>query len=195
MKDTQTDAAAEEAIEEAIRLVADSVGDLMEFWNFKPSMGKVWTVLYLSQEPLSADDIVHRTGLSAGSVSMTLNELRTWGVVHKVRRPGERRRLYEPETDIWSMVTHVFRERELKVVRSAIESFAAAARLLDEHSISGDPRTTLRGRFVATRVRLLLDLSHTGERLLERLASSGELDLTPLRGWLQRVRRRSAVRP
>ncbi|MCB9764162.1 MAG: hypothetical protein H6739_30605 [Alphaproteobacteria bacterium] len=183
---------ADAAIDEAIRTAAETIGELMEFWNFKPSMGKVWTVLYLSQEPLSAEEIGQRTGLSAGSVSMTLSDLQLWGVVHKVRRAGERRRLYKPETDIWSMVTRVFREREQRLVRQSIRNLEDALRLLDEQARTSSPQVMLRGRFVATRVRLLLDLARTGERLLERLARSGELDLSPLRGWLESVRRRTA---
>src|SRR5690606_26006771 len=37
-------------------LVSEAVGRLMEFWGFKRNMGRVWTVLYLSVDPLSAGD-------------------------------------------------------------------------------------------------------------------------------------------
>ena len=47
--------------EKATILVASTIGDLMAFWNFKPSMGRVWTVLYLSKVPMVAEDIVVRT--------------------------------------------------------------------------------------------------------------------------------------
>jgi DNA-binding transcriptional regulator GbsR (MarR family) len=154
-------------------------------------MGKVWTVLYLFQEPMSAEEIVERTGLSAGSVSMTLNDLQLWGVVHRVRQDGERRRLYAAETDIWAMVTRVFKDRELKLVRRSIQSLNDALTVLEQETLTSDPSVMLRGRFVATRVRQLLDLARTGERLLERLSRSGELDLHPLRSWLDTVRRAS----
>ena len=191
MSEAQTTLSPDEAIEQAVALAAECLGELMEFWNFKPSMGKVWAVLYLSPEPLSAEEIGRRTSLSAGSVSMTLNDLQLWGVVHQVREPGGRRRLYRPETDIWAMVTRVFRERELRMVRRAIGNLEAALALIEQRAGSSDPQVMLRGRFVATRVRLLLDLARTGDRMLERLARSGELDLTPLRGWLEGLRRRA----
>lgn len=183
---------ADQAITLAVNMAAESVGELMEFWNFKPSMGKVWTVLYLSPAPLSAEDLCARTGLSAGSVSMTLNDLQVWGVVRREALPSERRRLFTAETDIWAMVTRVFREREMRLVARAVGNLEAALRLLEERGVSSDPRVTLRGRFVATRVRLLLDLARTGEAMLERLSRAGEVDLGPLRGWLQSVRRLTA---
>jgi DNA-binding transcriptional regulator GbsR (MarR family) len=191
MARTADPVAAARAIDDSIRIAAETIGELMEFWNFKPSMGKVWTVLYLCQDPMSAEEIVERTGLSAGSVSMTLNDLQLWGVVHRVRQDGERRRLYAAETDIWAMVTRVFKDRELKLVRRSIQSLNDALTVLEHETLTSDPTVMLRGRFVATRVRQLLDLARTGERLLERLSRSGELDLNPLRSWLDSVRRAS----
>ena len=74
--------------------VSDVVGRLIEFWGFKRNMGRVWTVLYLSPEPLSADDLCHSLKLSTGAVSMTLSELARWGVVRRVWIQGQRRDFY-----------------------------------------------------------------------------------------------------
>lgn len=179
-------------VDQAVTLVAEAIGELMEFWSFKPSMGRVWAVLYLSEQPLSAEQICEKTGLSAGSVSMTLNELRLWGVVGRAplaegATSGRRRKkLYRAETDIWGMVTRVFRDRELKQVRRTVALLERAQTLLD--GLPDDSEEGLRAAFVAARVKRLLELSHTGERLLERLAEAGELDLKPIRNWLDRRR-------
>jgi len=69
-------------------LAAASIGELMGFWNFKPSMGRVWTELYLSPTPLTADEIQCATGMSAGTVSMTLHDLVDWEVVHRAEPEG-----------------------------------------------------------------------------------------------------------
>ncbi len=180
----------QQALDRAIGLAAGSIGELMHFWGFKPSMGKIWCVLYLSQQPLDAQEITARTGLSAGSVSMTLNDLQLWRVIKRSAEPGGRRKQYVAETDIWQMVTHVFRERELKKVRESIAHLTRALDLAEHQARSSQPETMLRSRFVATRLRLLLELSRTGERMLERLSQSGEVDLAPLRNWLRAFRRR-----
>ena len=181
-------------VDRAIRTVAESIGELMEFWNFKPSMGRVWAVLYLSNTPLSAEDICGVTGLSAGSVSMTLNELRLWGVVRKAlpenAGSGRRKKLYEAETDIWAMVTRVFRERELRQVQRTVASLRDAVRVLEDEAGSSETEQMLRRSFVITRVRKLLELAETGERIIQRLGNSGELDLKPIRDWLGQIRRR-----
>ena len=170
----------------ATAMAADTIGEIMGFWNFKPSMGKVWTVLYLSPEPLSAEEIAARSGLSSGSVSMTLQELLQWGVIKRVWTPGSRRRRYEAETDVTSMVTRVFRERELRMIADAIERFEEALRILDQEGASSRPDEMLASRFLATRVRNLLSLSRAGRTVVEQLARAGTIDLGALRGTLRR---------
>jgi len=70
-----------ETLWDSERIVSDTVGHLMELWGFKRNMGRVWTVLYLAGEPLTARQLHERLQLSTGAVSMTLAELARWGVV------------------------------------------------------------------------------------------------------------------
>src|SRR4029079_4952108 len=97
---------------EAELLAADAIGDIIEHWGFRKVLGRVWTVLFLSAEPLPASVIGERLSMSAGAVSMSLTELQRWGVVHRVWRPGERKEFFAAETDFWKMISKVFDERE-----------------------------------------------------------------------------------
>jgi DNA-binding transcriptional regulator GbsR (MarR family) len=175
----------QQVLQEARRVVAEAVGDLMAFWNFKPSMGRVWACLYLSPRPLTSAEIVEETGLSVGSVSMTLADLQTWGVVRSAGRSGSRR-CFEAETDIFKMVTRVFRERELTLIRQTIQKLEMAVRLLDEQGRSSVAAEMLEGRFVATRAQRLLDLAHTGHRMIERFTRVGRIDMGTIRNKLSR---------
>ncbi len=167
-------------------MAADTIGEIMGFWNFKPSMGKVWTVLYLSQTPLCADEIAAVSGLSSGSVSMTLGELQQWSVIKRHFEPGSRRRRYVAETDVFAMVTQVFRVRELRMISEAIGRLEEALRILDQEGGSSRPEDMLEGRFLATRVRNLLRLARAGRAVVENLANAGTIDLTALRDTLRR---------
>jgi len=183
---TARTASARAATAEATLLVAATIGELMEFWNFKPSMGQVWAVLYLSSRPLDAAEIAERTGLSAGSVSMTLGELQHWGVVRRALLPAERRRYFEAETDVVAMITRVFRQRELKVVGEAIARLEQARRMLDERGRSSEPAQMLESRFLASRIDAILRLARVGRRVVEQLASAGRVDLGALGEALRR---------
>lgn len=170
----------------ATLLVADAVGELMGLWNFKPSMGRVWAVLYLSRQPLSADELAERAQLSTGSVSMTVKDLLAWGVIKRDFTPGERRRRFSAETDILGMVTRVFRQRELVWIETMIQRLEEAKRILDEEGRTSVPDDLLRNRFLATRVDALLTLAKAGRRVVDRFARAGTLDLRGLRGALGR---------
>lgn len=174
---------ASDAHARAVAVVAEAIGEVMKFWNFKPSMGRIWAVLYLSPEPMDAEEIERVSGLSAGNVSMTLHELLHWGVVRKV--PGARRRLFTAETDILALVARVFRERELRLVDSTIANLEEAVRLLNEEGRSSAPGEMLHGRFLVTRIERLLELTRVGRRIVERLANTGSADLAPLRELLR----------
>src|SRR5215210_2956195 len=117
----------DEPVSPVVLRTADAVGALIESWGFKRNMGRMWTVLYLEDHPLSAAELGDRLGLSTGSVSMLLTEMQEWGAVKKAWVLGERREHYEAETSIWKMVSRVFRERELQWIRTAHEAFASAS--------------------------------------------------------------------
>lgn len=175
----------QEATDKAVGIVADAVGELMRFWNFKPSLGRIWAVLYLSQEPLDAEEIESRTGLSTGNVSMSLQELLQWGVVKRVPPGPNKRRLFTAETDMWAMVARVFRERELRLVERTIEQLEEALTLLDGPGRGRDPQAMYRSRFLVTRVRGLLELAKVGKKLIDRLSRTGMADITSIRDVLR----------
>jgi DNA-binding transcriptional regulator GbsR (MarR family) len=156
--------------------VADSVGRLMEFWGFKRPMGRIWTLLYLSPEPLGAAEIGESLRMSAGAVSMAVSELVKWGAVKKSWRPGERRDFYEAETGIGKLVQRVLRERELTLVKSFGEALETALGELGvEHGKKPAALTWKRERLAELR-----RLSKLGEALLTALAAGKTVDPTPI---------------
>jgi DNA-binding transcriptional regulator GbsR (MarR family) len=164
--------------------VVEVVGRLMEFWGFKPVMGRLWTVLYLSPEPLPALELQERLSISAGATSMALNDLQKWGVVKKGWRPGERKDFYEAETSIWKMVSRVFREREMVLIREAIETFELALKALRTVRPKAEAAEKARLRFVEGRLETLLALARVGEVLLNMLLAGERIDSRPLQNLL-----------
>jgi HTH-type transcriptional regulator, glycine betaine synthesis regulator len=162
-----------DACSDAELAVADMVGRLMQFWGFKRPMGRLWTLLYLAPEPLSAQEIAEALKMSTGAVSMTLSELGKWGAVKKTWRPGERRDYYEAETSVWKLVRRVLGDRELSLVKEFSEALATADRALDEADLSSDTRA-----FKKERVERLLELSKLGETLLSALVAGQTVDPT-----------------
>jgi HTH-type transcriptional regulator, glycine betaine synthesis regulator len=173
-------ATSEDPVASSILRVADTVGAIIEFWGFKRAMGRIWGLLYLNQQPLTSPEIGEALHMSAGAVSMTLQELTKWGVVKKSWVPGDRKDYYEPETSIWKMVSRVFRERELAQIRSAIETFQEAAEQLGK--TKSDRR---RAKFIGERLEALLNLARVGESLLAAILEGKKIDPTPIMTFLR----------
>ena len=159
-------------------LISDSIGRLIEFWGFKRNMGRLWSILYLSGRPHSAPEIQEKLQLSAGAVSMTLNELVRWGVVKKVWLQGERRDHYAAEGNFWKMISRVFNERERVEVLDAIDIMEDAIDFLKEKA--REPDSKERAEFQEARVRELLDLARFGKQLLDTLIKDAKVDGSPL---------------
>ena len=159
-------------VDPAVLRVADAVGALMESWGFKRNMGRMWSVLYLEDHPLTAADLGERLGLSTGAVSMLLAELLQWGIVKKAWVVGERREHYEAETSLWKMVSRVFRERELNWIKQAVDQFEQAG---DELK----PGTDARRKLIAERIANLAQLAQVGANLLESMLEGESVDSLP----------------
>lgn len=172
------------------QLLTEAVGRLMEFWGFKRHMGRIWTLLYLSDEPLSAPELQEKLQLSAGSVSMATAELLRWGVVKKLWIHGQRRDYFAAESNLWKMISRVFRERELVEVLEAIGAMESALMSLDEKLRSDDASVRNRAEVQKARIERLLDLARLGRRLIEGLLETARLDAAPLTKFFLRGERR-----
>jgi HTH-type transcriptional regulator, glycine betaine synthesis regulator len=166
---------------ESERIVSDAIGRLMVLWGFKRNMGRVWTLLYLSNEPLTAFVLRERLQLSAGAISMTLNELARWGVVHKVWRQGDRHDYYEAESSLWKMISRVLRERELSEVDHTIEALEDALASLKRRGAAVDAS---RNQTQQQRIEQLIELARLGRSMLDALINHARMDAS----WLPRFR-------
>ena len=153
--------------EDALLEVANAVGRLMRFWGFKEMLGRIWAVLYLSPQPVTAEDLVQRLKTSRGNVSLALTEMSRWGVVHRIPLHG-RTGGYVAETDLWRMVSRVIREREKHEVERAGAAFRTALKRID----AAPAAEHLPKAFLKARVTRLLKLTDLADEVLGRSTQS-----------------------
>jgi len=169
------------ALHRAELAVADAVGGLMELWGFRRQLGRIWAVLFLSERPLAAPELCERLHISTGLLSMSLSELRGWGVVRGLAVPGDRKEHFEAETNIWSMVRRVLAERERRAIQGARQAVEAALLEVRGAALSGDPAVKAQARFRVQRLEQLAQLCRVGQNLLDVLLDSARVDIGPLR--------------
>jgi DNA-binding transcriptional regulator GbsR (MarR family) len=182
------------ALARADLAVADAVGAIMELWGFRRQLGRIWAVLFLSDRPLAAPDLCERLHISTGLLSMSLAELRRWGVVRSVEIPGDRKEHFEAETNVWKLVSRVLREREKRAVESALATFEGVLEDLRAAVADVDPAVKRAARFKAKRLELLASLSRAALNVLRLLVDSGRADAGPIRMLSEALGRRPEPR-
>ena len=158
-------------------IAIDAVGNVIEFWGFKRNQGRVWALLYLRGEPLTAGEIERELDLSKGGVSMLLRDLERWGVVRRVRLPQDSAWRYGAETDLIRMVSHVIEEREAGFIERIRADLAEARRMA---VASGNvPREHL------ARLEKMATLAEHVERALRLFVKTARLDVGGILGALR----------
>jgi len=107
-------------------LFSRAMGLVFEQFGLRGVLGKVWTALYLEDRPLDADELRARVDISTGTLSTAINELIELGFVHRAGAPGERRFFYRAETEMWPLITRLFRDRGRARIVEIIETMRAA---------------------------------------------------------------------
>jgi len=91
-------------------------GDLGGQWGVNRSVAQIQALLFLSDTPLTAEDIAETLEMARSNVSNSLRELMTWKLIHRVPVLGDRRDHYEAETDLWQMATKVAQGRKAREI-------------------------------------------------------------------------------
>src|SRR5881409_888758 len=118
-------------------------GEMGTRWGLNRTVAQIHALLYLSPQPLHAEEIAETLGVARSNVSTSLRELQGWGIVKLVHVLGDRRDHFETLKDVWEMFRIVLDERKkreidptLSMIRACI---AEAAR-----DKGADPYTTQR---------------------------------------------------
>jgi DNA-binding transcriptional regulator GbsR (MarR family) len=100
-------------------------GDMGGQWGVNRSVAQIHALLYLSERPLTADEIADALGLARSNISNSLKELQTWNLVRRVPVKGDRREHFEAETDIWEMAARIAAIRKEREIDPAIATLRA----------------------------------------------------------------------
>ncbi len=84
-------------------------GQLSARLGLSRTVGQLYALLFLSDEPLCLDYMVERLRVSKGSVSTNIRELEKWGGVRKVWVKGSRKDFYEANPDTLKIVINRFK--------------------------------------------------------------------------------------
>jgi DNA-binding transcriptional regulator GbsR (MarR family) len=114
----------------AIRQFVLHWGDMGGQWGVNRSVSQIHALLYLSERPLTADEIADTLAMARSNVSNSIKELQGWGLIRRVPVMGDRRDYFEAEADVWTIAAKIVagrKERELDPALAALKECVSAA--------------------------------------------------------------------
>ncbi len=148
-------------------------GEQGSLWGINRTMAQVHALLYISSEPLSANEIMEELQISRGNASMALRDLIAWGLVSRVHVKGERREFYATEKDVWTMFRTIARERKKREIDPTIEILRESVARLNQVPDS-------EGKYEREQLKNLLEFFETGVDLYKDLESKSSNSILKL---------------
>lgn len=110
-------------------------GEMGTQWGVNRSVAQIHALLYLSDRPLNAEDLVDQLGLARSNVSTGVRELQGYGIVRRVHLADDRRDHFVAEGDLWEMLMRISSERKRREIDPTIELLDRLVRdLKNDHS-------------------------------------------------------------
>jgi DNA-binding transcriptional regulator GbsR (MarR family) len=105
-------------------------GNLGDRWGVNRSVSQIHALLFVSERPLTAEEIAGTLGIARSNVSSSLKELQAWDIIRAVPVLRDRRTFYVAETDLWTLVSRIAagrKSRELDPAAAALRECLAMA--------------------------------------------------------------------
>ncbi len=125
------------------------VGEMGSRWGLNRTLGQMCGLLYVSPEPLNADEIADALKISRSNVSMGLKELKAWRLVRAANVPGDRREYWTTPKDVWEVFRVLSEERRRREIDPTLSMLRET--LMIEPASKGD-------RYAQERLREMYDL-------------------------------------
>ena len=101
-------------------------GEMGSRWGINRTVGQIYALLYISPEPINADEIAKALDFSRSNVSMGLKELQAWRLVRLRHLPNDRREYFEAPEDVWEIFRVLAEERRRREVEPTLSMLRSA---------------------------------------------------------------------
>jgi DNA-binding transcriptional regulator GbsR (MarR family) len=91
-------------------------GEMGSRWGLNRSVAQIHALLYLSSEPLHADEIGETLGIARSNVSVGIKELLSWDLVQVTHVLGDRRDFFVAQRDPWEVIRVIIEGRKRREI-------------------------------------------------------------------------------
>ena len=91
-------------------------GEMGTRWGINRTVAQIHALLFLSPQPVNAEQIASTLNVARSNVSTSLKELQGWGIIKRVHVLGDQRDHFESMKDVWEMFRVVLDERNRREI-------------------------------------------------------------------------------
>ena len=147
-------------------------GEMGTRWGTNRTVAQIQALLYLSPEPLRADEIVELLSVARSNVSTSIRELQSYGLVRMTHVLGDRRDYFESLHDVWELFRVIIEQRKQRELNPTLSMLRDCAVEIDREQET-DPVTK-------RRVRNMLEFVETSSHWYEEVSDIPTSTLTKL---------------
>ena len=107
-------------------------GEMGVCWGVNRTVAQIHALLYLSEQPLTADEITETLGVARSNVSTSLKELRNWDLIKIVHVLGDRRDHFAAVHDVWTIFRTIVEQRKRREIDPTLTVLRDCALAADE---------------------------------------------------------------
>ncbi|MDX2308780.1 MAG: MarR family transcriptional regulator [Hyphomicrobium sp.] len=102
-------------------------GEMGDKWGVNRSVAQIHALLFITDRPMTAEEIAERLAIARSNVSTSLKELQGWTLVKRVHVLGDRRDYFEAEADMFEMVRRIAEGRKARELDPTLELLRGCA--------------------------------------------------------------------
>jgi len=91
-------------------------GEMGTRWGVNRTVAQIHALLFLANEPLTAEDIAASLNVARSNVSNSLKELQSWGLARITHVMGDRRDHFVALQDVWEIFRVIMEERKRREI-------------------------------------------------------------------------------
>jgi len=102
-------------------------GEMGTRWGTNRTVAQIHALLYLSPEPLRADQICELLSVARSNVSTSIRELQSYGLVRMTHMLGDRRDYFESIFDVWELFRVIIEQRKQRELNPTLTMLRSCA--------------------------------------------------------------------
>jgi DNA-binding transcriptional regulator GbsR (MarR family) len=152
-------------------------GEMGSRWGMNRSVAQIHALLFLSDQPLNADEIGETLEIARSNISNGLKELLAWELVHVTHVLGDRRDFFSAQHDTWEVIRAIMegrKKREIDPTLTALRECAAQLKNDKETPAAVRERIVTQLEFLETVTRWFDAMKRMPRKTLLKMMRMGE---------------------